>query len=55
MCWKVPVPQLYRRRSGWLPFVEIAIGAISCSCTDFAIQTLELNFLLLSLLLSFVS
>ncbi len=42
----------YRRRSGWLPYVEIAIGSYFVYMIDFAIQTL--NFFAVPFLLLFV-
>jgi len=45
-------PAAYRRRSGWLPYVEIAIGSYFVYMIDFAIQTL--NFFAIPFLLLFV-
>lgn len=42
----------YRRRSGWLPYVEIAIGSYFVYMVDFAIETL--NFFAIPFLLLFV-
>ncbi len=42
----------YRRRSGWLPYVEIAIGSYFIFMIDFAVQTL--NFFAIPFLLLFV-
>jgi hypothetical protein len=42
----------YRRKSGWLPYVEIAIGSYFVYMVDFAIQTL--NFFAIPFLLLFV-
>ncbi len=42
----------YRRRSGWLPYVEIAIGSYFVYMIDFAIETL--NFFAIPFLLLFV-
>ena len=45
-------PLAYHRRSGWLPYVEIAIGSYFVYMIDFAIQTL--NFFAVPFLLLFV-
>ncbi len=45
-------PVAYRRRSGWLPYVEIAIGSYFVYMIDFAIETL--NFFAIPFLLLFV-
>ena len=42
----------YRRRSGWLPYIELAIGAYFALMIDFAIETY--NFLAVPFLLLFV-
>jgi hypothetical protein len=42
----------YRRRSGWLPFIELAIGAYFAYMIDFAIETY--NFFAIPFLLLFV-
>ena len=42
----------YRRKSGWLPFVELAIGAYFVYMVDFAIQTF--NFFAIPFLVLFV-
>ncbi len=42
----------YRRRSGWLPYIEIAIGAYFVYTIEFAIETY--NFLAIPFLLLFV-
>src|SRR5438309_6057631 len=34
-------PAEYRRRSGWLPYVELAIGAYFVYMVDFAVETLN--------------
>jgi cellulose synthase/poly-beta-1,6-N-acetylglucosamine synthase-like glycosyltransferase len=49
---KVRPTTTYRRRSGWLPYVEIAIGAYFVFMIDFAIETL--NFFAVPFLLLFV-
>ena len=49
---KMAAPPAYRRRSGWLPWVEIAIGAYFVYMVDFAIDTL--NFFAIPFLLLFV-
>ena len=50
---KVKVQQAaYRRRSGWLPYVELAIGSYFVYMIDFAIQSL--NFFAIPFLLLFV-
>ena len=45
-------PVAYRRRSGWLPWVELGIGAYFVYMIDFAIDTL--NFFAIPFLLLFV-
>ena len=42
----------YRRKSGWLPYVEIAIGSYFVYMVDFAIDTL--NYLAIPFLMLFV-
>ncbi len=49
---KVRPAGAYRRRSGWLPYVEIGIGSYFVYMIDFAIQTL--NFFAIPFLLLFV-
>jgi hypothetical protein len=49
---KVRPATAYRRKSGWLPYVEIAIGSYFVYMIDFAIQTL--NFFAIPFLLLFV-
>jgi hypothetical protein len=44
---------VYRRRSGWLPFVEIAIGTYFLGMVAFAIESY--NFFSLPFLLLFVA
>ncbi|HEX4748037.1 MAG TPA: glycosyltransferase [Bryobacteraceae bacterium] len=46
-------PTAYRRKSGWLPFVEFAIGCYFIYMIDFAIETL--NFFAIPFLVLFVS
>jgi cellulose synthase/poly-beta-1,6-N-acetylglucosamine synthase-like glycosyltransferase len=46
-------PTAYRRRSGWLPYVEILIGSYFVYMIDFAIDTL--NFFAIPFLVLFVS
>jgi cellulose synthase/poly-beta-1,6-N-acetylglucosamine synthase-like glycosyltransferase len=43
----------YKRKSGWLPYVELAIGAYFVYMVDFAIETM--NYFALPFLLLFVS
>jgi cellulose synthase/poly-beta-1,6-N-acetylglucosamine synthase-like glycosyltransferase len=45
-------PTAYRRKSGWLPYVELAIGGYFVYMIDFAIDTL--NFFAIPFLLLFV-
>lgn len=45
-------PVAYRRRSGWLPYIEITIGSYFVYMIDFAIETL--NFFAIPFLLLFV-
>ncbi len=45
-------PVAYRRQSGWLPYIEIAIGSYFVYMIDFAIETL--NFFAIPFLLLFV-
>lgn len=45
-------PKAYRRKSGWLPYIEIAIGSYFVYMIDFAIETL--NFFAIPFLLLFV-
>ncbi|MBV9404811.1 MAG: glycosyl transferase family 2, partial [Acidobacteriaceae bacterium] len=47
-----PTAQAYQRRSGILPYIEIAIGCYFLYMIDFAIETL--NFLAIPFLLLFV-
>ena len=49
---KMKPTSTYRRRSGWLPYVELAIGSYFVYMVDFAIQTL--NFFSIPFLLLFV-
>jgi cellulose synthase/poly-beta-1,6-N-acetylglucosamine synthase-like glycosyltransferase len=49
---KVRPVSAYRRRSGWLPYIEIGIGGYFIFMIDFAIQTL--NFFAIPFLLLFV-
>ncbi len=42
----------YRRRSGWLPYVELAIGSYFVFMTEFAIETY--NFFAIPFLVLFV-
>ncbi len=45
-------PATYRRRSGWLPYAEIAIGSYFLYMVEFAVETL--NFFAIPFLLLFV-
>lgn len=45
-------PTAYRRRSGWLPYIELAIGTYFIGMIDFAIETY--NFFAIPFLLLFV-
>jgi cellulose synthase/poly-beta-1,6-N-acetylglucosamine synthase-like glycosyltransferase len=49
---KMAAPATYRRRSGWLPWIELAIGAYFVLMIDFAIDTY--NFFAIPFLLLFV-
>lgn len=49
---KIARPSEYRRKSGWLPFIEIAIGSYFVYMVEFAIDTY--NFLAIPFLLLFV-
>jgi cellulose synthase/poly-beta-1,6-N-acetylglucosamine synthase-like glycosyltransferase len=49
---KMRQPTAYRRRSGWLPYVELAIGCYFVYMVEFAIETS--NFFALPFLLLFV-
>jgi hypothetical protein len=46
-------PTAYKRRSGWLPYIELAIGGYFVYMVMFAIDTM--NYLALPFLLLFVS
>jgi cellulose synthase/poly-beta-1,6-N-acetylglucosamine synthase-like glycosyltransferase len=48
---KLP-PSAYQRRSGWLPYVELAIGSYFVYMVEFAIETM--NYLAIPFLLLFV-
>jgi hypothetical protein len=50
---KVKLPSsAYQRRSGWLPYVELAIGGYFVYMVEFAIETM--NYLAIPFLLLFV-
>lgn len=47
-----PPATAYRRKSGWLPYIEIAIGTYFVYMVDFAVDTL--NYLAIPFLMLFV-
>jgi cellulose synthase/poly-beta-1,6-N-acetylglucosamine synthase-like glycosyltransferase len=49
---KLPVASAYQRRSGWLPYAELAIGCYFVYMVEFAIETI--NYLAIPFLLLFV-
>ena len=46
-------PTAYKRRSGWLPYIELLIGAYFVYMIDFSIETL--NFFAIPFLLLFIA